>query len=42
MRLFESSKVNGRRMSEAFNPDDARRFVDAFHARKGQKTVERP
>jgi len=42
MRLFESSKVNGRRMSEAFNPDDARRFVDAFHVRKGQKTVERP
>jgi hypothetical protein len=42
MRLFESSKVNGQPLSEAFNPDDARRFVDAFHARKGPKTVERP
>src|SRR5215216_3538759 len=42
MRLFESARVNGRRLSEAFNPADARRFVDAFHARKGPKTVERP
>jgi len=37
-QLFESSKVNGRRVDESFAPDDARRFADAVNARiKEQK-----
>jgi hypothetical protein len=37
-QLFESSKVNNRRVDESFAPDDARRFAAAVNARiTGQK-----
>lgn len=35
-RIFDQSKVNGKRTDESFRPDDARRFVDAVRARKRQ------
>jgi hypothetical protein len=34
MRVFENSHVNGRKISEAFSPRDAQRFISAFRARK--------
>lgn len=34
MSVFENSHVNGRKVSEAFSPEDAQRFINAFHARK--------
>ena len=34
MRLFDSSRHGGKRVSETFSPDDAQRFIDAFVARK--------
>jgi hypothetical protein len=34
MRLFDSSRQGGRRVSETFTADDAQRFIDAFVARK--------
>jgi hypothetical protein len=32
--LFENSKINGRRVSEMFREDDARRFIEAVQARQ--------
>jgi hypothetical protein len=34
MSVFENSRVNGRRVSESFSPEDAQRFISAFRARK--------
>jgi len=34
MSVFESSRVNGRKISDSFSPEDAQRFISAFHARK--------
>jgi hypothetical protein len=34
MSVFENSRVNGRKVSEAFRPEDAQRFITAFRARK--------
>lgn len=34
MSVFENSRVNGRRVSESFRPEDAQRFISAFRARK--------
>jgi hypothetical protein len=38
--LFESTKVNGVKASNSFNPDDVRRFVAAVRARKGLPTAD--
>jgi hypothetical protein len=34
MSVFENSHINGRKVSESFSPEDAQRFISAFHARK--------
>jgi hypothetical protein len=34
MSVFENSRVNGRKVSESFSPQDAQRFISAFRARK--------
>jgi hypothetical protein len=35
--LFGSTKVNDHSVSNSFRPDDARRFIDAVHARMGTR-----
>jgi len=32
--VFENSHVDGRKASQSFSPEDAQRFISAFHARK--------
>jgi hypothetical protein len=34
MWVFENSRVNGRKISDSFDPRDAKRFISAFRARK--------
>jgi len=34
MSVFESSRVNGRKLSDSFHPGDAQPFITAFRARK--------
>jgi hypothetical protein len=34
MKVFENSRVNGRKVSESFSREDAQRFISAFRARK--------
>ena len=36
-QLFGSTKVNGSKVSNTFRADDARRFIDAVHARMGER-----
>ncbi|HEX8941583.1 MAG TPA: hypothetical protein VF785_00515 [Gemmatimonadaceae bacterium] len=36
-QLFGSTKVNGEKVSNTFRPEDAQRFIDAVHARMGQR-----
>jgi len=37
MHVFENSRVNGKNVAEAFRPEDAQRFISAFHARKASR-----
>jgi hypothetical protein len=36
-QLFGNSKVNEHKVSDTFRPDDAKRFIDAVHARMGAR-----
>src|SRR5690242_19903856 len=37
MSVFENSHVNGRKVSESFSPEEAKRFISAFRARKASR-----